>query len=318
MRIKVKPYSHTLWIFLAGTILLLFPLITPPYYQQLGCVAGVFAILVLGYDFVLGRAGQFSFGHIAFFGIGAYTSALLSVNCSVSFWLALPAAALISSLFGLLIGIPVLRLRGPYLAIATLGFAEIVRLILTRWDKVTRGVDGIAGIKAPAIGPLVFDNTVSFYYVILFWLGLVVLIAERIHRGKYGRLLKAIRENELAAEAMGIDTSKGKVMAFVLSALYAGVAGSLYAHLFSYISPETFDIEHAIIVLYMLIIGGAGSTAGAILGAVLLTFLPEWLRFLKDYYLLLYGMGIILMMIFMPYGVIGLVHRVRLRMTLNR
>lgn len=302
---------------MAGAAIFLFPLSVPPYYQHLGCVAGVFAILVLGYDFILGRAGQFSFGHIAFFGIGAYTSALLSVNWSVSFWLALPAAALASSLFGLFIGVPVLRLRGPYLAIATLGFAEIVRLVLARWDKVTRGVDGIAGIKAPAIGPLIFDNTVSFYYIILFFLGLMIFIAERIHRGKYGRLLVAIRENELAAEVMGIDTSKGKIMAFVLSALYAGVAGSLYAHLFSYISPETFDIEHAIVVLYMLIIGGSGSTAGAILGAVLLTFLPEWLRFLKDYYLLLYGIGIILMMIFIPYGIIGLIRQLRLQVFSN-
>lgn len=308
MRARLLP-----WVGLAALVLL-FPFVSSSYLLQVACVGGVYAILILGYDFVLGRAGQLSLGHAAFYGIGAYTSALLSVNWSVPFWLALPAAAVAAGCAGLLVGIPTLRLRGHYLAMGTLAFGEIAALILLRWREGTRGVDGIPGIAPPALGPLVFDSTISYYFLLVFFVALMAWGAERIHHSRYGRALVAIRTGEVAAEVAGIDASRVKVLAFVLSAVYAGVAGSLYAHLFSYISPETFGVEQSIVILTMLLVGGAGSTAGAILGALLLTFLPEWLRFLKEYYVLLYGVGIVLLMAFMPFGIAGLARGLRPRL----
>lgn len=161
------------WAGLAGLILV-FPFVSSSYYLQVACVAGVYAILILGYDFVLGRAGQLSLSHAAFYGIGAYTSALLSVNWSVPFWLALPAAAVVAGCCGLLVGIPTLRLRGHYLAMGTLAFGEIVALVLVRWKEGTRGVDGIPGIAPPALGPIIFDNTTSYYFLLVFF---VILMA---------------------------------------------------------------------------------------------------------------------------------------------
>ena len=284
---------------------LVFPWVASRYYLQIASIAAVFAVSVVGYDFVLGRAGQLSLSHAAFVGIGAYTSALLAVRLGMPFWIALPAAGIVAALFGFAIGIPSLRLRGHYLAIATLGFGEIVRLILTHWTEVTNGVDGIARIPAPAFGPLVIDDRIGQYYLVVGILGILVWIAWRINASKFGFVFAAIREGEIAAEVMGIDTGRGKITAFMLSAFYAGMAGSLYAYLYSYISPETFGLEQSIVMLAMLLLGGIGSIAGAIIGAVVLSFLPEWLRFLKDYYLIVYGTGILLMMLFMPTGIVG-------------
>lgn len=293
------------WIILGCTILL-FPLRTSNYYLQIACLAGIYVILIIGYDFILGWAGLLSLSHAAFYGIGAYTSALLSVNFSVPFWVTLPAAAVVSGLFGLLVGFPTLRLRGHYLALGTLAFGEIVVLVLMRWQAVTRGVDGVTGIAPASFGSLMFDNNRSYYYLLIIFILILAIFARRIHQSRFGRALIAIRTAEVSAEVSGIDTNKVKLLAFILSAVYAGIAGGLYAYLFRYISPETFGLHQSITILTMLLIGGAGSIGGSVLGAILLSFLPEWLRFLKDYYLLLYGVGIVLIMAFMPDGVIGL------------
>ncbi len=295
-----------LWLLLALGIVV-YPWVASRYYLQIASVAVVFAVALVGYDFVLGRAGQLSLSHAAFFGIGAYTFALLAVRLRMPFWIALPAAAIVAALFGLAVGIPSLRLRGHYLAIATLGFGEIVRLILTRWTEVTNGVDGIARIPAPAFGPFIIGDNIGQYYLVVATLAILAWVAWRINASKFGLVLVAIREGETAAEVMGVDTRRGKVMAFVLGAFYAGIAGSLYASLFSYISPETFGLEQSIVMLAMLLLGGIGSIAGAVIGAVVLSFLPEWLRFLKDYYLIVYGVGILLMMSFMPSGIVGFI-----------
>lgn len=293
-----------LWVLLSLGIVI-YPWVASRYYLQIASVAVVFAVAIIGYDFVLGRAGQLSLSHAAFFGIGAYTFALLTVRLGMPFWISLPAAALVAALFGLAVGVPSLRLRGHYLAIATLGFGEIVRLVLTHWNELTNGVDGIARIPAPAFGPLVLGDNIGQYYLVVASLALLAWGAGRINASKFGLVLVAIREGETAAEVMGVDTRRGKVMAFALGAFYAGVAGSLYASLFSYISPETFGLEQSIVMLAMLLLGGIGSITGAVIGAVVLSFLPEWLRFLKDYYLIVYGVGILLMMSFMPSGIVG-------------
>ena len=295
------------WGLLLTLGIVIYPWVASRYYLQIASVAVVFAVSIVGYDFVLGRAGQLSLSHAAFVGIGAYTSALLAVRLGMPFWISLPAAGIVAALFGFAVGVPSLRLRGHYLAIATLGFGEIVRLVLTHWTAVTNGVDGIARIPAPAFGPLVIGDNIGQYYLGVAILAVLVWVAWRINASKFGLVLVAIREGETAAEVMGIDTGRGKLMAFVLAAFYAGTAGSLYAYLFSYISPETFSLEQSIVMLAMLLLGGIGSIAGAVIGAVVLSFLPEWLRFLKDYYLIVYGIGILLMMSFMPNGIVGFV-----------
>jgi branched-chain amino acid transport system permease protein len=295
----------------AGVVALLgLPWVVPAgYLRRLLDLAGIQAILVLSLNLLYGYAGQFSFGHAGFWGIGAYATALLTVNLGAPFWLALPAAAVAAGLLGIVVGVPALALRGPYLAFATLGFGEIVRLVLLNWKELTNGQDGIAGIPAPRLGPLVFRSDAAFYYLILAAIALTALISTRLFRSRYGRAFLAIRESEIAADAMGVPIARIKLQAFVLSAMLAGVAGNLYAHLFRYISPDVFTFDVSVSLMLMLLVGGVGTIGGAITGAVLLTVLPEWLRFSREYYMVFYGAGIVVLLILMPDGLAGLVRR---------
>jgi branched-chain amino acid transport system permease protein len=280
------------------------------YILRLVNVALIYALLAVSLNIVLGYAGQLALGHAALFGIGAYTAALLTAGGSgLLFWPAFLIAGLITGIFGLLIGIPTLRLKGHYLALATLGFGEIMRHIFFNWREVTHGMDGISGIPAPSLGWFVIRNDRSFFYVVLFVLALVMLATIRLQRSKYGRQLAAIRDAELAAGTSGVHVPRLKIIAFTISAVIAGFAGSLYAHLVTYISPDVFVFEVTAQILSMVVIGGIGTTWGPVLGAVMLTFLPELLRVSKAYYQLIYGAGIAAMIIFLPMGLVGLIHR---------
>ena len=240
------------------------------------------------------------------FGIGAYTAALISaVGSGLLFWPGFVAAGLVTGLSGLLIGIPTLRLKGHYLALATLGFGEIMRHIFFNWREVTHGMDGISGIPAPSFGLFKIETDKSFFYLALAVLAIVMIATIRLERSKYGRSLAAIRDAELAAGTAGVDVSRLKIIAFVISATIAGLAGSLYAHLSSYISPDVFVFDVTAQILSMVLIGGIGTTWGPVLGAVVLIFLPELLRVSKAYYQLIYGAGIVAMVIFLPIGLIG-------------
>lgn len=267
----------------------------------------IFALLSISLNIVLGYAGQIALGHAALFGIGAYTSALITADgAGTLFWPAFVASGLATGCAGLLIGIPALRLRGHYLALATLGFGEIVRLVLFNWREVTHGMDGIAAIPAPAIGAFAFDSETRFYYLAVVVLAVAMVLTHRIARSKYGRMFASIRDGELGAGAAGISIPRLKVMAFALSAVLAGFSGSLYAHLVGFISPDVFVFDVTAQILSMVLIGGIGTTWGPVLGAVTLTFGPELLRISKAYYLVMYGAGIAAMIIFLPQGMVGL------------
>ncbi|MBI2879972.1 MAG: branched-chain amino acid ABC transporter ATP-binding protein/permease [Candidatus Tectomicrobia bacterium] len=299
-------------LFLAAALVA--PLFMPGrYYLRLSSIALIYVILVVSLNIVLGYTGQLALGHAGFFGIGSYASALLTTSGGQSFWVGLVAAALLSAVAGLLVGMPTLRLKGHYLALATLGFGEIMKHIFFNWQAVTRGMDGISGMPPPSLGAMSIETDVQFYYFILAFVLLSMLFSRRLERSRFGRAFMAVRDAEVAAEAMGINSTRTKVLAFTLSAAVAGVGGSLYAHLFAYISPDVYTFEVSASVLTMLLIGGMGSLSGAVVGGVLLTFLPEWLRFLKTYYMLIYGAGIVAMVVFMPAGIVGLLRRLRAR-----
>jgi branched-chain amino acid transport system permease protein len=295
------------WIVLALIVVAALPfLLKSAYHLRLANFVGINILLVLGLNFVLGYAGLLSFAQAGFFLVGAYTGGMLSVDYGVSFWLALPAAAAVAGLFAWILGIPTLRLRGHYFAFATFAFAEIVRLVALNWADVTHGATGIVGIPPPAIASYEIGSDRSFYYLILVAVLIAIGVALRIEKSPIGRALFAIREGELAAESMGIDTAKMKMLAFVMSAIYAGVAGALYGPLNSVISPDVFSFDVSVVVLVSLLLGGTGTIFGAIIGTVLVTLLPEWLRVLQDYYMVVYGAGIVLLMIFLPGGLLGL------------
>ena len=294
------------WALLGFALLLALPFaVKSAYHLRLMNFVGINILLVLGLNFILGYAGLLSFAQVGFFLVGAYTGGILSVDYGVSFWLTLPISAAVAGLFAWVIGIPTLRLRGHYFAFATFAFAEIVRLVALNWQEFTHGAVGITGIAAPAIGSFEISSDRSFYYLVLAMVTLGAAVALRLERSSFGRALFAIKEGELAAESMGIETAKVKMAAFILSAIYAGVAGGLYGPLNSVISPDVFSFDVSVVVLVSLLLGGVGTIAGTIVGTIVVTLLPEWLRVLQDYYMVVYGAGIVLLMIFLPTGLLG-------------
>lgn len=298
------------WLRYLAALVLVFvlPVLMPSaYYEQVFNQIIIFVVLAIGYDLVLGRLGQLSFGHVGLFSIGAYASALLTTRLQVPFLVGMLGAAVAGGLAGALIGIPALRIKGHYLVMLTLAFGEIVRLLLTNLEGLTGGSEGITGIPAPAIGPWVFSSRQSLSYVLLVFAVLAVLGMVMIDRSRYGRAFIAIKDAELAADVSGVRLSHIKVLAFVISAVYAGVAGGLYAHTFRYISPEFFSLGLTITLLAMVLLGGRGSIIGSIVGVVVLTVLPESLRFIQQYYMVVYGLGIWLLVMFLPGGLVSVI-----------
>lgn len=288
------------------------------YHLRLVNFVGINILLVLGLNFILGYAGLLSFAQVGFFLVGAYTGGILSTDYGVSFWLALPLSALVAGLCAWVVGIPTLKLRGHYFAFATFAFAEIVRLVALNWQEVTHGAVGITGIPSPSIGSYEISSDRSFYFLILVTVIVAASVALRLERSSFGRSLFAIKEGELAAESMGIETAKVKMVAFVLSAIYAGFAGALYGPLNSVISPDVFSFDVSVVVLVSLLLGGTGTIIGSIIGTIVVTLLPEWLRVLQDYYMVVYGAGIVLLMIFLPTGLLGATRSLSGRWPLKR
>jgi len=286
-------------------ILILLPFSLNRYSIDIAIIAGIYIVLALGLNIVVGLAGLLALGYIAFYAVGAYAFALLSTHYHVSFWTALPIGGLLAAIFGLLLGAPTLRLRGDYLAIVTLGFGEITRIILNNWDTLTGGPNGVMDIGRPEIFGYRFNTPAAFYYLILIMAVITAIVVKRLNESRIGRAWVAIREDEVAAEAMGIDTTKMKLLAFSLGAAIAGVAGVFYAAKMSFVSPESFTFLESIIILCMVVIGGIGSIPGVILGAVVLIVLPETLRELQDYRMLVFGASMVIMIIFRPQGLLG-------------
>lgn len=291
-------------------LLILLPqIMTSNYVMQLVNTAIVYLIIVMGLNFVIGFSGQISLAATAFWGIGAYTSAILTTKLQLSFWAALPLAAILAMLVGLVIGFPTLKLSKFYLGIATIGFGEIIALVLLNWTSLTNGSSGLPGIPKPKIGSFTFKTDYQFFYILLVIALLLLFVSIRIKNSRFGRSLLAINNNEIAAQTCGINAHIYKMAAFALSAFYAGIAGSLYAHLIGYISPDQFVFRQSIIFLCMFMIGGSGYIAGPAIGSLLLTMLPEMMRFLKDYYMALYGLLVVVLAIVMPTGISGLIEK---------
>ncbi len=281
-----------------------FPFLVKDYYTDVAVLAGIYIILALGVNVVIGYSGLLHLGFAAFYGIGAYSNALLTTGLGLGFWSALPLTLVLTSIAGMLLGFPSLRLRGDYLAIVTLGFGEIIRLILNNWDSVTKGPNGISNIPSPVVWGFEINSLRYYYYLVFGFVLIAAFIVKRVHGSRTGRAWLAIREDETAAEAMGINTRKYKFMALSFGAFWAGLAGALFASKMHFVSPESFTFMESVFIVCMIILGGIGSIPGVILGSLILVLLPELLREFQLYRMLALGAGLVLMMIFRPEGMI--------------
>jgi branched-chain amino acid transport system permease protein len=284
-----------------------YPLVTSLYQTNIMISALIYVMLALGLNIVIGLGGMLHLGYAAFYLLGAYTYALLNHNFEIGFWIALPLGAAVSTIFGILLAIPVLRLRGDYLAIVTLGFGEILRIVATNWGSLTLGPSGVKGIDRPSFFGVDFSlsqATNYTYFIVLALVILTILIVYRLENSRIGRQWVAMGEDDIAARAMGVNTVRAKVTAFAMGALWAGLAGVVFAARTTFINPESFRVWESVLILSMVVLGGMGSIPGVILGALLLILLPEYLRAFSEYRLLIFGALLVVMMVFKPAGLI--------------
>ena len=302
---KLKNLIKYYFIFFVTFLFL--PLSNNMYYIHIAIMAFIYIILATSLDVLVGYTGALSLGHAGFFAVGAYTSTLLVMKYGISPWIGLFIAGLTALIFGLFIGVPALKLRGPYLAISTLGYGVIIYMVLNNLDTITRGPLGIPGIPTfPEIGPINFSNRITYYYFALTTMILLTLSLHLLLKSKYGMILVAIREDETAARAIGINVDLFRISAFMISALFAGIAGSLYAHYMGYISPDLSSLDTSIEILSMTLVGGFGTLVGPIFGAILLVIISEALMPLLEIRLLLYAILIITIVRFFPSGLMGI------------
>lgn len=282
---------------------------TTAYYTDVMIFVAIHSIISCGLSLLLGYTGQISLGQAAFFGVGAYASGILTTSAGWNPWLAMTAGMVLAALLAVIVGMPSLRLRGHYLAMATLGFGMIVYIFLNEYVSLTGGPSGFGGIPPLSLAGLPLDSTLSLYYFSWFAALAVLVISLNIVDSRPGRALRAIHGSEKAAAAMGVDISRAKVEIFVVSGVFGALAGSLYAHFVTFINPPPFNVFFSLKVLMMVAIGGIGSIWGAFLGAALITFLPEWLSTLQDFDVLAYGVILLLIVMFCPDGLVGLMTR---------
>jgi len=288
------------------TLVALVPLVYPqPFVITLLVFVGIYIIVCTGLSLIFGYAGQLSLTQAAFYGIGAYTSALLTTRLDVSFWLGLVAAGLLPGIVAALIGAPILRLRHYYLAMATLAFSEIMVVVFIQEVDITGGPTGITHVPSPSVLGLSLHTSTRYYYLVWTIAVLVVAFSYNLIRSKFGRALRAISDNEVAASAMGVDVARMTSLMFVLSAIYAGIGGALYAHYISFVSPDTFSVSLSILLVIMVAVGGVQSLWGAVLGAIFITVLPSLLGAYQQYAMLVYGLILVLVLMFMPQGIAG-------------
>lgn len=272
------------------------------YHLQVLIFIGINTLLALSLNMLMGYAGQISLGHAAFYGIGAYTTGIMTVTYGLSPWLALPTAIAVAMAIAYVVGIPTLRLSGYYLGMGTLGFGMIVHIALREWQSVTGGASGFIGIPPLELGPISFTSSRNYFFLVWVVVLLSIIMCRRIIDSRVGRALRAIHDGEHAAAAVGVDTRALKLQIFVLSAGMAALAGFLYAHLVYFISPGTFSFIMSIRIVTMVVIGGMASVWGALLGASLLTLLPEWLHAFSEFEMVVYGLILMVVMIFLPKG----------------
>ena len=295
-----------------GIVALVFPFVFSFYQTNIMITALIYVMLGLGLNIVVGLAGLLDLGYVAFYAVGAYSYALLNYHFGLGFWTALGIGGGLAAMFGILLGFPVLRLRGDYLAIVTLGFGEIIRLILENWNEFSFGPSGIANIPRPGLFGIDLDieqSTIYIYFLMIAMTLFTILVVNRLQNSRIGRAWIALREDEVACQSMGIDKRKTKLMAFALGATWAGFAGVVFAAKTTFINPASFTIWESINVLCVVVLGGMGSIVGVIVGALTLILLPEYLRFLSEYRMLAFGMVLVMMMVFRPGGIVETVRR---------
>ena len=295
-----------------GIFFIAYPFIFPMYHTSIMISALVYVMLGLGLNIVVGLAGLLDLGYVAFYAVGAYAYALLNLHFGISFWVVLPISAVLGAAFGTLLGYPVLRLRGDYLAIVTLGFGEIIRIILENWNDFSNGPRGIPDIPPPGLFGMELGQhaTVNYiYFIVIALVLLTIFFVQRLENSRIGRAWIALRDDEIACQAMGIDKVKTKLTAFALGATWASLGGVIFAAKTSYINPMSFTIWESITILCVVVIGGMGSAIGVIAGALVLILLPEYLRAVAEYRMLVFGALQVIVMVFKPDGLIKSVRK---------
>jgi branched-chain amino acid transport system permease protein len=298
---------------LAALFFLLIPVIFSWHKTTIMTNVLIYVVVALGLNIVVGLAGLLDLGYVAFFAVGAYSYALLNHHFGIGFWTALPIGAGLGTVFGILLGFPVLRLRGDYLAIVTLGFGEIIRLILENWNAFSFGPSGIDNIPPPGLLGIdlsLKQTHVFIYYLMIALALLTIFVVRRLQNSRIGRAWVALREDEIACQAMGIDKTRTKLSAFALGATWAGMAGVVFAAKQKFINPASFTIWESILILCIVVLGGMGSIVGVVIAAAVIIILPESLKIFSDYRWLLFGAVLVLMMVFRPGGLVSDVRQI--------
>jgi len=291
-----------------AVLALLMPWVSEMYQVTIWVFALIYVVLGLGLNITVGLAGLLDLGYVAFFGVGAYTYAILNTWYGLDFWLCLPIGGLVGALVGVLLGFPILRLRGDYLAIVTLGFGSIAKIVYENWEGVFNGAQGIDKIARPGFFGIEMDisaATTFTYYLMLAMVVFTIFVTNRLKDSRVGRAWMAMREDEIACVAMGVDLARTKLSAYALGAFWAGLVGVIFASQTTYINPASFDFMLSAIVLSMVVLGGMGSIVGVVIAALVLNLLPEYLRAFEDYRMLVFGAVMVLMMLFRPQGLVA-------------
>ncbi len=307
-RMIENPKIYRPALVVVGVFALVFPFVFSHYQINVMTTALIYVMLGLGLNIEVGLAGLLDLGYVAFYAVGAYSYALLNYHFGLGFWALLPVCALLASFFGILVGFPVLRLRGDYLAIVTLAFAEILRLVLENWNDFSFGPSGISNIPRPGFFGMnltLEQSAIYMYFLLIALCGLAIFVTYRLQHSRIGRAWVALREDELACQATGIDKTKTKLAAFALGAMWAGMAGVLFAAKTTFINPASFTFMESAMILSIVVFGGMGSIPGIILAALAIILLPEYLRIFSDYRMILFGAALIIMMIFRPGGLMA-------------
>ncbi len=301
----------TLFLIAACALLVL---VAPPFLKNYGVYLLsywlIFVIATMGLNLTVGYAGQKSLGHAAFFGIGAYTVAIM-MKAGLSFWLGLPVAALICFVTGVVLGFPALRVQTIYLAFATLGFNTAVWLVMRNEEWLTGGTFGINGIERPSIFGFSLEGNLAYYYFVLVVAIVMALLQWGLLRSPWGKAFTALRDNPIRAESLGINTRSYTLLSFAIGAVYAGVAGALFASLVQFIEPAPFTVGASIMMYLMVVVGGPGYFLGPLLGSAVGVILPEWLRFAQAWYLFVFGAAVVFLMIWLPDGLLSIPDRIK-------
>jgi len=312
-RLLQEPKLYRPFLLGLAVVALLFPWVLDVYQVNIMVLALIFVVLGLGLNITVGLAGLLDLGYVAFFAVGAYSYALINQHFpALGFWSCLPIGGLIGAFFGIVLGFPILRLRGDYLAIVTLGFGSIAKIVIENWEEFTSGAKGIANIPRPGLFGIdmsIEGATIYTYYLMVLMVLFTIFVTNRLKDSRIGRAWMALREDEIACVAMGVDMARTKLSAYALGAFWAGAVGVMFAARNTYINPNSFTFMESAIVLSIVVLGGMGSIVGVIIAALVLILMPEYLRAFADYRMLVFGAVMVLMMIFRPQGLIANVRK---------